>query len=361
MKRIIQIILIIINVLAASGLLAAYCCCRISPETVWWLGFFGLAYVPLLAINVCCMIFWLLGKRKRYALLSAAVILSGWGFTMRYVQFFGRELPESEKDGSIKTISFNVHMFHQKDTRQEDGSMLNIFDFFNRSGADVICMQEFSASTGSAVRPEDVSRRLNMPDYHVELTGNAAGIATYSRFPIANRKLIYSDKTTNACMYTDLLINGDTIRVFNIHLKSIGFGIRQRNLLNHVIKTEYDNADVKTIRGIIRQMAEASLRRSKQVKAVEKHILESPYPVILCGDFNDPPVSYSYQQIRGKLKDAFMESGRGMSTTYDVGQLSKQRIDYILHSPSLTAYGYESPRVRLSDHYPVMCRLVRRK
>jgi endonuclease/exonuclease/phosphatase (EEP) superfamily protein YafD len=174
--------------------------------------------------------------------------------------------------------------------------------------------------------------------------------------------VVYSDnRTTNACICSDIAIKGDTVRVYNIHLKSVGFNNDERHLLDNVVKTEYDESDIRTLKSIIRNLKNSSLERAKQVNILSAHIARSPYPVIICGDFNAPPASYSYHRVRGDLKDAFTEAGQGRSATYNIGSIASLRIDYIIHSELFDSYDYESPRVYISDHFPVMCRFVKRK
>jgi len=78
--------------------------------------------------------------------------------------------------------------------------------------------------------------------------------------------------------------------------------------------------------------------------------------VIVCGDFNDTPVSYAYRKVRGNLKDAFIESGWGTSNTYN-GELPSFRIDYILCDHKFTAQNYHRDRVYYSDHFPIQCQI----
>ncbi len=361
MKKFIRIIFIVVNIGVIVGLLLAYLCCFISPETIWWLSFFGLGYIYLLIVNLCFVILWLFTKTKKYALFSLVVVLLGLNMIWRNVQISGEKLPEKELESSIKVFSYNVHMFNQINIKQPDGTNLNLFDFVNKSGTNIWCMQEYANSHwDKQLKIENITKRLDrLSYYHIEQTIGNIGLATYSSFPIVRKQLIYSDNTTNACMYSDLKIGQDTVRVYNIHLKSIGFGKEERDLLNNAVKKEYDTKDISAFKAIIRQMTTASFRRSRQVDIVVESISKSPYSVIICGDFNDPPTSYSYQKIRGIRKDAFKEAGKGMSTTYNIGRISSQRIDYIMYSPVFKAYNYESPRVHFSDHYPVTCRLVR--
>ena len=109
-------------------------------------------------------------------------------------------------------------------------------------------------------------------------------------------------------------------------------------------------------KNIINKIKTASVKRSKQVDAVANHIESSPYPVIICGDFNDPPSSYTYNRISGDLKDAFVESGSGFGNTYN-GLIPLLRIDYILHSPQIRSTDFKTVKQNLSDHFPITCKM----
>jgi endonuclease/exonuclease/phosphatase (EEP) superfamily protein YafD len=74
---------------------------------------------------------------------------------------------------------------------------------------------------------------------------------------------------------------------------------------------------------------------------------------IVCGDFNDVPVSYTYHTVIGDLQDAFVEKGFGFSTTFS-NKLSFFRIDYALLDPNLQINSYRVVHKELSDHYPVI-------
>ena len=366
MKKFFRPILLILNVIVAVSLALACLCCFINPKTIWWIGFFGLAYMYLLAANLCFLIFWAFSPKKKYFLISMVTILFGWTFVQRNVQLFGKKIPEEELNNSAKILSFNVQGFSQKNSKQYDGKILNLFGFLVDEDPDIICMQEFSTSWRIDLREANIRKQLDKtPFYHIELTEfspyYSSGIATFSKYPIVRKELVYEDGTNNICMCSDLLIGTDTVRLYNVHLKSVGFQHDEMYLLNNMVKKEYDSSDIRAIISIIRQIRDSSFARSRQVAILSSHIAQSPYPVIICGDFNDPPTSYSYRKVRGNRKDAFVEAGVGRSATYDIGRIASLRIDFILYSDVFRAYSYESPRVRLSDHFPVMCRLVKNR
>ena len=365
MRKFFRIFLITFNIIVAVSLILSYLCCFINPKTVWWIGFFGLAYMYLLVANLCFALLWLFSLHKKRFVISLLSIVLGWPFIGWNIQLLTKEIPEEEMDRSFKVISFNVQGFAQMNTIQPNGNNLNLFHFFREKDADIICMQEFVTSIwGKDLSEKNIRQQLNsMPFYHAKLTGKPgymSGVATFSKYPIVCNELIFSDSTTNACICSDLLIGTDTVRVYNIHLKSVGFHHDEKHLLNNMVKIDYGKSDVRVVKSIFRQLAVSSFDRERQVRIISSHIAQSPYPVIICGDFNDPPTSYSYQKIRGIRKDAFVEAGSGRSITYNIGNIASLRIDNILFSDIFKAYNYDSPRVHLSDHFPVTCRIVKK-
>ena len=350
--------------MAALSLLFAELSTFISPKTIWWVGFFGLGYINLLIVNLCFVVFWAFTvKNKKLLVISAATILIGWPLIGRNIQIFAKTIPEEKLDTSIKIISFNVQGFEQMNNEQPNGEKLNMFDFFRQEAPDIICMQEYLIDNRRNIDATYVKKQLEELKYsHIQLPGGYFGIATFSRYPIIYKELVFSDKTTNACMCGDIVTGeNDTVRLYNIHLKSVGFNNNEKHLLNNSVKKSYDKMDMKIAKSIIKNLKNASLERVKQVMILTEHISKSPYPVIICGDFNDPPTSYSYRKVRDSRRDAFTDAGSGRSATYDIGNIASLRIDYIIYSDDFRAYNYDSPRVYISDHFPVICRLVKNK
>jgi len=101
-------------------------------------------------------------------------------------------------------------------------------------------------------------------------------------------------------------------------------------------------------------------KRALQVNIVSEHIKDSPYPVIVCGDFNDTPVSYTYHQISKNLNDAFSETGSGIGRTY-ANILPAFRIDYILYDDFFDSHNYIIHTIEISDHYPISCYFSKRE
>ena len=152
-------------------------------------------------------------------------------------------------------------------------------------------------------------------------------------------------------VYADIKLPDDTIRVFNAHLESIHLDYQQYNLIDS-LNLNVNESNREELKRILRNIRQAFQKRSEQIDILRKEVDKSPYPVIICGDFNDTPVSYTYKNIKKNLKDSFVESGKGMGTSYQQFFLPL-RIDFILHDPKIISTGHEVIDIDYSDHKPV--------
>lgn len=158
-------------------------------------------------------------------------------------------------------------------------------------------------------------------------------------------------------IYTDVLIGGDTVRIFNIHLQSYKIDPRKYAIIES--PGIDDERDLKEMREIGSKLKRAFQFRAGQVREIREIIEKTHYPVIICGDFNDTPVSYAYQQILGDRNDAFVKAGSGFGRTY-IGKLPSFRIDNIFYSDDFKAYNFKTVGFRMSDHLPVSCKLIKK-
>ncbi len=358
MKEFIKRFFFQVNILFALALIGAYAANHISPARFWPIAFFGLAYPYLLLSNLFFLVFWA-WRRKKQAWLSLIVILAGFGNMGRYIQVNLSEAPVAVDSVSLKIISYNVRIFN---TYQWSGKAINrdsIIAWTNSEKPDIVCFQEFATYNKVMGETEGYTSGLftETPYSHIRYTTASDrnkrkfGVATYSRFPIVTKGSIQFDRSFNTCIYTDLIFHGDTIRVYNLHLQSIHLN-KNYTVIDSLVYLNAKRFDeVKDISGRVR---DAFIRRAQQVDVVRRHIESSPYPVFLCGDFNDTPVSYSYHQLIGEKEDAFRESGSGIGLTYR-GKLPSFRIDYVFHDPSYVATHYSTPNVAFSDHLPLVC------
>ncbi|MFY1048058.1 endonuclease/exonuclease/phosphatase family protein [Chryseobacterium sp. GP-SGM7] len=96
----------------------------------------------------------------------------------------------------------------------------------------------------------------------------------------------------------------------------------------------------------------------EQVKKIRRAVDNSPYPVILAGDFNSVPNSWEYYNLGKNLDDAFVKAGNGSSTSFHDYKFPL-RIDYIFTSKNIIPKSYKVDySVKLSDHYPVIAEFL---
>lgn len=358
MKRIIYKLLRYFNYIVILGLLLAYLSVYVDPGKVWILAFFGLAYPFLLLANILFVIFWIV-KKKRFFIIPLISIFLGWGFISSLVQ-----IPVSSKKKSINTentfkvLSYNVRLFDLYDWQKESKNTTGeIFEFIRNENPDVICFQEFYTKNNIQITEDYISKALNYKyyshiDYTIENDADNYGIATYSKYPIINKGVIQFNNSTNTSIYTDILIHKDTVRIFNNHLQSIRFNSNNYSFISNS-KSMDDEERIKEIKDISYRLRDAFVKRAEQSKIVSNHVKNSPYPVFICGDFNDVPFSYTYHVIKKDMKDSFIEAGEGIGNTY-IGKFPSFRIDYILHSKQINCHEFEIKKVKLSDHYPII-------
>ncbi len=353
-------LLIILNIISVLALFTAYLSTHISPSQILFPALFGVAYGIILVINLSFIAFWLFVK-KRLALLSAIAILFGINHLSAYFQLFPSFSDPSESVKSVHVLSYNVKLFSWYNWRKNKNDRDEMIAGLKTSDADVLCFQEYFNHTNSSVFGTKNLLKRNLGTKYVHdvytktINGEQQyGIATMSKYPIVNRgRVWFKSEDSNICIFTDLRINGDTIRVYNAHVASIRFSDGDHHFVEKLKDPENpEKPDLKAGMSIINRLGRAYRKRASQVGSIKEHILSSPYPVILCGDFNDTPVSYSYAQISSILSDSFRESGWGIGNTY-IGNFPSFRIDYIFHSPEMSGYSYTTHPEKVSDHHAI--------
>ncbi len=146
------------------------------------------------------------------------------------------------------------------------------------------------------------------------------------------------------------------VRLFNIHLESYKLGKEERQFMKEISEGLKSDNCSDGIKNLTSRLINANKNRAYQGGRIHKLIQSCPYKVIVCGDFNDTPLSYTYRKIKQGLNDSFSEKGLGLGNTY-IGEFPSFRIDYILHSPEFETINYTKPDIKLSDHYPIMSKL----
>ncbi len=361
MRKLAHKIWLYLNILAAAGLVLSYLSTIISPVKFWPLAFFGLAYPYLLIANVIMLIYWIV-RWKKIALLSLFVLFAGIGYINDYVPLLVKKNTPGNNSPAhqLKVMSYNVRAFNIYEWLTDPNTKKGIFNFIRSEHPDLVCIQEFYTNNKSTLRPENIDKIFGETPYHhihysIKTGENTGyGIATFSKYPIVGEGVISFDRTRNMTIYTDIAFMDDTIRIYNNHLQSVNFRSNSYRFIDS-LNLQYNEKQLRELQEISSKLKSAYIKRARQADKVAASISHSPYPVIVCGDFNDTPVSYTYHTMKNGLNDAFIRAGRGLGNTY-LGRLSF-RIDYILYSNEFNAISFEKVEAHLSDHYPIISTL----
>ncbi len=330
----------------AGGLLVlSYLSTYINPSKAWYMTVFGLLFLPLLIVNAG-LLAWALYRKSKAAMIPLLCLLPALLFCGRFVQIGSRS---GAKAGDIKIISYNVGRF----ALYRKGSFTNrrecadsVFAFLRRQDADIICLQEFQTISGENVR-DFIRKRLKGYDiqYYFNVGRREAyGNVTLSRFPATSKGKINFEKSSNLVLYSDYKIDGRPLRVYNCHLESYNISLsrlaRMADYKAAVNDTEY-------------RMKRSIRKRPEQVEQILENFESGPSEACITGDFNDNPMSYTYNRLIRGRKDSFCEAGSGVGATYSVFR-PLLRIDYILYPEMFRATGHEVIHKNYSDHYPVL-------
>lgn len=349
MKHFFVYILLLLNIVAIFAIGVASLSVFISPGEFWIPALFGMAYPYLLVVNIVFIILWIVVKPK-FALFSVVTILAGFNHIGNYLQFSG----EKSTEKGVRVTSYNVKYFMGSTEFPNKENADHILNFLRQDNADIICLQEVRLNKRQIFDIKDTK----LPQVnHLQLAHNsyAGGLLTMTRFPILNMEEIRFENSGNMIIYTDILMESDTVRVYNCHLQSYRLREAEINVIDSIdFNNQPKTKEKMMVVGL--KFKDALIKRAEQAATLRQSIDESPYPVIVCGDFNDTPVSFTYRTVKGDLEDSFTQSGKGTANTYN-GKLPSFRIDYILYSPNFTSYNFKVSSLNHSDHFPISCDL----
>jgi len=347
-------IVLTFNLFIASALILVHFSAQINPLSFWPVAFLGLGYPLVLLINFMFLIYWIWGEDKKYLLISLIAVIVTWSSNKTIFQFSSNAQTLSE----ISIMTWNVKNFDYYNWSGNENARSEMFDLIKEHRPEILCLQEFyTEDKGKLKNLKELKKDLNY-EYHYfaktySIDNNRHwGLVMFSDYEIINTgKLVFTEGTRlNTCMYMDIALAEDqNARVYNVHLQSNQFSSEDYKFLGAL---EYDD-DNSSAKIIIQKLKKGYVNRAIQANQVLESCLDSPYPSIICGDFNDTPISYAYKTISENMKDAFVEKGVGFGKTYE-NPTPFLRIDYALFHPMFSINDYESISNKLSDHYPVV-------
>ena len=337
-------LLYLLNSISLFLLLLSYLSPYISPMLFWPISFIGLMFPILYITNLLFMIYWLIGIKKPIW-ANTIILLIGIG---NIGNFLGTSPNHTSSKENIKVLTYNVRLFNKYNWLKNPNVKNEICNLLKTENADILCIQEFYTN--------DEIPNLSYPYRHIGQQSKKSQwhMAIYSNYPQINKKTvsIKGERMNNTCIYSDIIIKGDTIRVYNIHLASNWFNESDYSFIQNPQRKRLKEG----LLAIIKKMKNSYKKRAIEVEVIKEHMIKSPYPLIVCGDFNDTPLSYAYNSLKGNLVDTFNFSAKGIGVSFV--KIPTLRIDYILHDAKFKSTNYKLYNNILSDHYAISCEIA---
>ena len=327
-------LIFVVNSLMAFALLLSYVLPYMAPKQFAFLSVLSLAVPALIIINILFAVYWLLNV-KRQLILSLLVLAIGYNHVFSLYKFSSSKNVDDSQNISI--MNYNVRLFNVFDWIKDPNVKQGISNFITEKQPDILCIQEY--------RP-DAKVKLEGYYKYEELSGNKVknGQAIFTKFPIIKSGSIEFPETSNNAIFADVVRGIDTIRVYNVHLQSLGIDPTVEKLK----KEDSEN--------LLKRVSSTFKMQQFQTELFLKHKKQCPYKMIICGDFNNTAYSYVYKEIKGNLKDAFKQAGNGFGRTFDF-KFFPVRIDFVLVDERFEVNSFKTYDVKLSDHYPVMAKV----
>ena len=353
--------LIICNFIAALCFVMGSYVKFLNPEKWWFIGLLTLSLPYILIILLIFFFWWLLGK-KIWMLISLSAIAFCFNAIQNFFPLhFSREFKE-KKINSFRVMDWNVKYFNILEYKTHPEKKEEMIDLINKYQPDIACFQEMvGGDDDKAINyVGNFKRELQYSNYYYSYdnnlnfdNGHHFGIIIFSKFPIINKQTISPLPTAynSIFQYVDVIVQSDTVRIFNIHLQSLSLSADNLKYIDNPIKNK--DTVLSESRSIMSKLKNGFTKRWIQANRVKEEIDKSPYPVIVCGDLNDVPNSYAYCKIGDGLQNAFVEKGLGFGSTYS-GISPTLRIDNIFVDKKFKIEQFTRIPKKLSDHFPII-------
>lgn len=344
----------------------------------WW-SIWSYSTFFALITNVFFIIFWILSSRKWrvfYSFIALGLTYSTWNPILGW-NYFGANKTTSIEAG-LKVMSWNVHLFDLGLWTEDETSKAKIIQFIDEEQPDILVLQEYYWDEKRPSQPytETIQqlgypylalgaenqirkRRMNISAQKNEMIN--VGLAIFSKFPLSEQK-IYDLNKHYKLLYTQVQIDQEhSIDLATVHLTSTGIKSNDIDYIDEVKTNQLTSIEKTASKRILKSLMNASAERAILANNIDSIINLMDHPIILCGDFNDIPSSYTYRKLTSRLSDAFVSKGAGLGRTYDK-IFPTLRIDYILYdSQHLKAEGFYKQNIGLSDHYPISANFTLKK
>lgn len=351
------------NIIAIIILILSAFAWKIVPSKATIVAYLGLGFPIILLVNILYLLLWLVSFRWRYALVQLVAITVCWQPILTCFPIHTRTKMKDIPESSFKVLTYNTRAFNW--ARGEKAHNNEMIEYIANSGADIVCLQEFAVSSkktknGIISEAEFNEIMKDYPYHQIIKLGSSRGtlvygLACYSKFPITKASRLPLESSYNGSAMFELEINKKKVTLVNNHLESNRITAEDKQLYKEFFKNRDRETLGEVAMNIQTRLGAAYRIREDQAKIIRDIInkqAKETDATIVCGDFNDAPISYAYHTIKGDLVDSYASTGFGMGITYHENKFWF-RIDFIMHSLGIQSYNCTVDKVKYSDHYPV--------
>lgn len=351
-----KVIVFLLAILSVIGLIAmslSVISPYFDPHQYSWMPFFGLAFWEIFIANVLIFVLLLVLWSRTVWIVVVTLAVSTPGIIKSYS--FGTR---ASMEDSLKVMSYNVHMFDHVDGEVDRETCANqVINLVREQSPDVLCCQEFNSYKSIISRPkciEEFASSVGLPYVYYNSKRNYAGNVIFSKYPVekVTEDSGFGQENTYGVMVSVDAGQKGYFYLANVHLLSYKITDSE---INKLMNSAERHNSLDTIgMTLYRKLKLAFVRRSEEISNVLEGMPPVEGPVIVCGDFNETPMSYVYRRMqKAGFTDTFTKVGHGIKPTY-AGQLPLLRIDYVWATDDVTPLAFERIKFKASDHYPIV-------
>lgn len=347
------VVLLVPTLIILLAMLGAWACRFVAPSVFMPFAYLGLGF-PLILITyiIWLIVLLIFGAWKHLLVLLPTLLCAPIMWDTFPVNFGTPKVDVNAK--SFKLLTYNVGAFYY-----EKDATSGIAHIIDEDSFDIVCLQEYIIFRAE----KDETFKKVLKAYPYSTVGDMSAdshnrVVTFSKYRIVNSGVASKGKGNNKAIYSDVVIGDDTLRIINVHLAS--------NNISNTDKQEIDSLkqglEVDNVKGKIntldKKMSNNYIIRERMANDIDSVIAITKHKVIVCGDFNDVPVSYVYHKIKGdRLSVANEELGWGYNYTFRESPFFFCLDHVFYQTDAFDCVHYERPKVEYSDHYPSIAQM----
>ncbi len=342
--KFVKVTLLLVNFVFAVLLVSVYLACLVPPIESGIFQIVGLGVYLYLIVNVVFIFIWLILKSKNFLISFLAILLTlpmlskEFRFSVKPVQIYSGHI--------LSVFTYNARLFNVYDWSPETDMLDSIYLKVKKMNPQIVCFQEFLDNRKIQSVKKFASLYKNFVISH-RLKAYSFGQAIFSKYKIIQYGFLRL-KNHKFGIWALIKTNLGKVMVINVHLRSVYFNYSDYVTIDSI------RLNTKRLNSIFSKLLTGYKRRYYETEKLVEFIRNTSFPIILCGDFNETPFSYTYTNISHLLTDAYVQKGRLLSNTYRYF-VPMFRIDYVFYTGNyFELLKYQRVINDFSDHYGLL-------